>query len=199
MDDDASRHLTPERSGRSVAAVATDFELLDRWRDGEEEAGDVLLRRHFDSLCRFFRNKFDTGVEDLVQRTMLRCIEKQHQFRKQSSFRTYLFVIARNELCDRLRTQHRAPDMIDFSRVSLVDLGTTPSLSAARSERKRALEAAMRSLPLDFQIAVELTYWEHLSAPEVGEVLGVPANTVRSRLARARKALEHHLAELEAH
>jgi RNA polymerase sigma-70 factor (ECF subfamily) len=176
---------------------STDFELLDRWRAGDDDAGDDLLRRHFDSLCRFFRNKFDTGVEDLVQRTLLRCVEGRDQFRKQSSFRTYLFVIARHELCDRLRREHRSPETIDFSKASLVDLGTSPSLGAARNEKKRALQAALRSLPLDFQIAVELTYWEQLNATEVGEVLGVPANTIRSRLVRARKALEVHLAELE--
>lgn len=174
-----------------------DFELLDRWKDGDTAAGDELMRKHFDSLCNFFRSKVDIGVEDLVQDVMLRCVERREQFRGESSFRTYLFVIARRILLDRLRRDYRRGQPIDFSQVSLVDLGTTPSQAAAKADGRAALLLALRELPVDFQIAVELTYWESLSAPEVGRVLGVNANTVRSRLARARKALNAVLADLE--
>ncbi|MGH1346236.1 MAG: RNA polymerase sigma factor [Nannocystales bacterium] len=174
----------------------SDLQLLDRWRMGDDGAGDALLGRHFDSLCRFFRNKVEAGVDDLVQTTMLRCVEKRDQFRRHSSFRTYLFVIARNLLYDRLRSQHRAPQQLDFSAVSLRDLGTSPSKGVARNERKRALMVALQTLPLEFQIVVELTYWEGLNATEVGEVLGIPGNTVRSRLSRARKSLDAHLQDL---
>ncbi len=176
--------------------MASDLELLDRWRDGDDDAGDALLARHFDSLCRFFRNKVDSGVDDLVQATLLRCVEKRDEFRRHSSFRTYLFVIARNLLFDRIRRQRRSPEVLDFSQVSVRDLGTSPSLVAARNERKHALMLALQALPLDFQIVVELTYWEGLSAVEVGEVLGIPANTVRSRLVRARKQLDVHLQDM---
>lgn len=178
--------------------VSSDFELLDRWRGGDEDAGDELLGRHFDSLCRFFRNKVQSGVDDLVQSTLLRCVEKRDQFRQASSFRTYLFAIARNLLYDELRKARRSPEALDFSQVSLRDLGTSPSLAAARNERKGALLDALAELPLEFQLVVELTYWEGLNATEVGEVLGVPSNTVRSRLSRARRSLDAHLAELEA-
>jgi RNA polymerase sigma factor (sigma-70 family) len=181
---------------RHCAGVAADLELLDRWRGGDDDAGDELLRRHFDSLCRFFRNKIDAGVDDLVQATLLRCVEKRDEFRQHSSFRTYLFVIARNLLIDRLRRQQRSPEVLDFSQVSVRDLGTSPSLAAVRNERKHALMLALQALPLDFQIVVELTYWEGLNAAEVGEVLGIPANTVRSRLARARKTLDVQLQDL---
>lgn len=174
-----------------------DFELLDRWKDGDTAAGDELMRKHFDSLCNFFRSKVDIGVEDLVQDVMLRCVERREQFRGESSFRTYLFVIARRILLDRLRRDYRRGQPIDFSQVSLVDLGTTPSQAVAKADGRAALLLALRELPVDFQIAVELTYWESLSAPEVGRVLGVNVNTVRSRLARARKALNAVLADLE--
>lgn len=177
--------------------MSEDLELLDRWRDGDADAGDALLRRHFESLFRFFRNKVESGVDDLLQATMLKCIEKRDQFRGQSSFRTYLFVVARNVLCDELRKRQRSPKAMDFSQVSLADLGTTPSKAIARDERKRLLTEALHTLPLDFQIAVELTYWENLNATEVGEVLGIPANTVRSRLVRARRRLDTHLQALQ--
>ncbi len=180
-----------------LPTVSGDVELLERWRGGDEDAGDALLRRHFDSLCKFFRGKVNSGVDDLVQETLLRCVERIEQFRGEASFRTYLFVIARRLLLDRLRRESRRPERVDFSVVSLVDLGTTPSRAVARDEGRAALMNALRQLPVDFQIAVELTYWENLTATEVGRVLDVNANTVRSRLVRARKALDGHLRALE--
>ncbi len=178
--------------------MTEDLQLLERWREGDDDAGDQLLSRHFDSLCRFFRNKVDSGVDDLVQATLLRCVEKRDQFRQHSSFRTYLFVIARNLLYDRLRQRRRSPEALDFSQVSLRDLGTSPSMAAARNERRHALLLALQELPLEFQLVVELTYWEGLNATEVGEVLGIPSNTVRSRLSRARRSLDAHLQDLVA-
>ena len=74
-----------------------DFETLDRWRAGDRAAGNELLRRHFDGLYRFFRNKVDEGVDDLIQRSFLACVESKDRFRKQASFRTYLFTVARHE------------------------------------------------------------------------------------------------------
>jgi len=176
--------------------MATDLELADRWRDGDEAAGEELLERHRPSLLRFFSNKVTSGAEDLVQQTFLRCVERKEQFRRDASFRTYLFVVARNLLVDRLRKQTRRPDAVDFAEVSLADLGTSPSSAVARDERHRALLEALEKLPLDFQIAVELTYWEGLNATEVGEILGVSPNTIRSRLVRARTALDAHLPDL---
>ena len=78
--------------------------------------------------------------------------------------------------------------------MSLVDLATSPSRVVARDEEHLALVSALRTLPVDFQIAIELTYWEGLNASEVGEVLQVPASTVRTRLTRARRLLLKRLA-----
>ena len=173
-----------------------DCTLLERWANGNAEAGETLLRRHFESLYRFFANKTDRDVEDLLQTTLLRCVEKREQFRAQSSFRTYLFTIARNLLIDRMRERYGPRGAIDFAEVSMVDLGTTPSEAVVRDERKKALHTALRSLPLDYQIPLELAYWEDLNATEIGEVLDVPPATVRTRLKRARKRLEEHLRAL---
>ena len=66
---------------------------------------------------------------------------------------------------------------------------------AARQEQRHLLHA-LRTIPLEQQILLELAYWEELTGPELGEVLGVPANTVRSRLSRARDALAAALARI---
>ena len=172
-------------------ADATDLDLLDAWRGGDARAGNLLFRRHFAALSRFFRNKVDVGVEDLIQATFLACVEGRDRFREASSFRTYLFAIARNLLYAYYRRQHRA---VDFVQTSVVDLGASPSGPLGRREEAAALLRALRAIPLEFQVVLELTYWEDMKAPEVAEVLAVPANTVRGRLSRARAALRQALA-----
>lgn len=171
-------------------SVATDVDLLDAWRGGDVRAGDVLFRRYFAQLSRFFRNKADFGVEDLIQSTFLACIESRDRYRETSSFRTYLFGIARHHLYAHYRRQQRA---VDFSQTSVVDLGASPSGPLSRREETATLLRALRSIPLEYQIVLELTYWEGLKGPEIAEILEVPANTVRGRLSRARAALRQAL------
>lgn len=170
--------------------AAPDLDLLDAWRRGDARAGNVLFRRYFPQLSRFFRHKADTGVEDLIQATFLACVEGRDRFREASSFRTYLFGIARHQLYAHYRRQHRA---VDFAQTSVIDLGASPSGPLRRREDTAVLLRALRAIPLEFQIVLELTYWEGMKAPEVAEILEVPANTVRGRLSRARAALRQAL------
>src|SRR5262245_60999657 len=81
-----------------------DLALLNRWRDGDRAAGEALFARHFDGLYRFFEHKTGGDADDLTQRTFLACVRSRDQFRGASSFRTYLFAIARHELYAHLRT-----------------------------------------------------------------------------------------------
>jgi hypothetical protein len=68
--------------------VRADDELLEAWRAGDLSAGNALFARHFDSLCRFFRNKVSGEIDDLIQRTLLACLEGQRSFRGDASFKT---------------------------------------------------------------------------------------------------------------
>lgn len=174
------------------STAPSDTDLLDAWRGGDVRAGDVLFRRYFAQLSRFFRNKADVGVEDLIQSTFLASVAGRDSFREASSFRTYLFAIARHNLYAHYRRQGRE---IDFVQTSVVDLGASPSGPLTRREEAAALLRALRAIPLEFQIVLELTYWEGMKGPEIAEVLAIPANTVRSRLARARDALRRALAD----
>ena len=74
----------------------------------------------------------------------------------------------------------------------------SPSEHVALREEQRLLLAALRRLPLDLQITLELYYWEHLPVADIAAVLGVPDGTVKSRLARARDGLRRRIAELAA-
>ncbi len=167
-----------------------DYVLLDAWRAGDRNAGDKLLRRHFDSLYCFFRNKVDTGMDDLIQRTFLALVKAKDQFRKQSSFRTYLFTVARHELYRHYRQLKRQRAAVDLAAQSVEDLGTSPSRLLARHKEQQILLAALRKIPVDLQIAIELHYWEGFSTSAIADVLGIPHGTAKSRLRRAREALE---------
>ncbi len=180
--------------------VGDDVELLRRWHGGDKTAGNELFARHFPALRRFFRNKVGhEEAEDLIQRTMLETVRSAPSFRGEASFRTFIFTIARRELCHHIRRKHRKGGEadLDFSVSSLEALGTSPSgLAAQRQDHQRIL-AALRAIPLDFQITLELHYWEQLEAKELAEVLGIAPGTVRSRLHRARAALRELLESRE--
>ncbi len=166
-----------------------DRELLAQWREGDANAGNRLFERHFDSVYRFFRNKLPMHADDLVQQTFLACVRSRDAFREGATFRTYLFTVARSKLYDELRRRSSRP-AADFGDTSLVDLGVSPSAKIAGKEEYRAALAALRQLPLDLQIAVELYYIEGLRGPELASALEIPEGTVRSRLRRALDKLK---------
>ena len=169
-----------------------DLQLLGAWREGDREAGDRLLRKYAGSLRRFFHNKVDREVDDLVQRTFLDCTKAKETFEGRASFRTLLFVLARRQL---IRFYERAGrhDVADIEALSVEDLGTSPSRIVAREQEHTLLLAALRRIPLELQTAVELHYWEGLTTAELAEVLEIPQGTVKSRLRRAREALAEQL------
>lgn len=182
----------------STPAPDSDFELLQAWRDGDVQAGEDLFARHFEGLCRFFRNKISEGVDDLIQRTFLLLVERRDQFEGRSSFRTYLFVVARNELYRELGTRRRAAEKFDPLEVSVVEISPSPPSVMARKREERALLEALRRIPLEHQVTLELYFWEEMTAGAIGEVLEVPEGTVRTRIRRARALLAQELASLEA-
>jgi len=170
-----------------------DLALLAAWKGGDAGAGDRLLAGHFDGVLRFFRSKLGDDVEDLVQRTFLDLLEAVADDQP-LSFRAYLFTIARRRLLDHLRARYRPnADLALVTSLSVADLGTSPSGIVARGQQERALLAALRTLSVDHQVALELAYWEDLSGREIAQVLGIAEHTVRSRLARARDALREAL------
>lgn len=176
--------------------VRTDDELLAAWRDGDRKAGNELFQRHFESVRRFFVNKVDREIEDLVQRTFTGCVESRERFEGRSTFRTFLFAVAHNVLREHFR-QKRRDARVDDDERSVVDLGAGPSSLLADRREQRLLLEGLRRIPISFQVALELYYWEKLTGAELGEVLGVPENTARSRLRRAKELLSAALETIE--
>lgn len=174
--------------------VPSDGELLAAWKAGDEEAGQALVQRHMRPLYGFFNSKMTRDVEELIQRTWLACLESVESFRGEGSFRGWLFGIARHELYDHFRRVQREP--IDFGSQSAAALDPSPSRVSAKRQELALMLAAMRSIPLDYQIALELYYWEGLTSTELADALGIPAGTVRSRIRDARAALTAAMAKL---
>jgi RNA polymerase sigma factor (sigma-70 family) len=166
-----------------------DHELLDRWRAGDAASGQQLFERHFDSIYGFFETKCAHEADELVQATFLACLRAKQQFRKESSFRTYLFTIARNELYRVLRGRQRDGERLDFELSSIADLVSTPGTRMARNQEHRMLLEALQRLPVEQQTLLELHYWEEMDIAALAEIFESPAVTIRTRLHRARKAL----------
>ncbi len=174
--------------------MATDFELLDAWAAGDKRAAKLLIDRHFDAVFRFFRNKLGSeGVDDLVQDTFIACIEARERFRREASFRTFVFATARNVLLEHFRKSRRRGDPLDPEVVSVIDLAPGPSTVAVQKAEQRLMLEALRALPLDYQIALELYHWEELSGPELAVVLGISEAALRSRLHRAKLELRKQI------
>ncbi len=180
---------------------SSDAELLGRWRDGDRRAGEALFDRYFDALYRFFRGKVGVAADDLVQRTLLACLNKASTLREDAAFRGFLFGIARFELLHYFREQGRARarELDAGSEVarSLADLDPSPSQVLVQGAERKALARALRKLPLDLQLVLELTYWEHLTSAEVAQALGIAEGTVKSRIRRAREGLVRLLEQQE--
>lgn len=174
----------------------TDRDLVRAWAAGDEVSGNQLVRRHFDSVARFFRSKVDDSAADLIQRTFLGCLEARHRLEKVESFKAYLLGIARLQLMEHLRKRHREDKRLQQMEVSLHDLGSAPVRAVAMREEQKILLAALRRLPLAIQMALELYYWEQLAEKEIAAVLDIPQGTVKSRLHRGREMLREHIADL---
>jgi RNA polymerase sigma-70 factor (ECF subfamily) len=178
-------------------ATTSDADLLEAWRSGDIAAGEALFERHFESVHRFFANKvWSDEVDDLVQEAFMGCVRGQD--RVTVGFKAYLFGVARKQLLkhrDRWRRDHPKEDY-ETGRVAALD--ATPSQLAVAAEEQRLLLRALRRLPLDLQIALELFYWEEMRSADIAQVLGIPHGTARSRLRRARDLLREVLDRLEA-
>ena len=173
-----------------------DLELLERWRAGDSRAGQDLFARHFSDIYRFFEYKVGADADELAQRTFMACITARDRFRGSSSFRTYLFAIARNQLYTFLRRLPRA-EHVDFEQTSIVDLMPSLGSQLGRARDIERLRLALVSLPAEQQLLLELHYWHELDADSLADVFESTPGAIRVRLLRARRALRAQMAELE--
>ncbi|GAB4512409.1 MAG: sigma-70 family RNA polymerase sigma factor [Haliangiales bacterium] len=173
-----------------------DAALLDRWRRGDQVAGEQLFEAYYDTIERFFLNKVTSGVADLVQETFVACVEARDRVRDSSKFRSYLFSIAYNVLRAHLRRNYRGAREFNLDDMSVCDVNPGPGTVMTHQREQRLLLEALRSIPVEYQIILELHYWEQMITADIADTLALPLGTVRSRLRRARELLEQALSKL---
>jgi RNA polymerase sigma-70 factor (ECF subfamily) len=175
-----------------------DFELLRMWAAGHAASGDLLARRYYPNVRRFFDSKVPTDAEDLTQRTFLACAENIGAYRGDASFKSYLFGIARNQLLGHLRTSKIRDDIKRRKWTSGPSVSTRTSISmiVANRQEHHLLLLAYAKLPTEQQIAIELYYWEDMNSTEIAAALDIPVSTVTTRLSRARSGLRDAVIEL---
>ncbi len=178
-----------------------DWQLLEAWRGGDAASGEALLGRYLGLLTHFFRNKVSNpeDVADLISETMLACTRARDQVRDTAAFRSFLFSAAMNMLRRHFRKKaKRERELGDFAHICIGDPGDPRSMASLVSlkEEGRLLVRALRRLPLEQQIVLELSYIENLSGAEIARLLGIPRPTVYTRLRRGTEKLRAVMAEM---
>jgi RNA polymerase sigma-70 factor (ECF subfamily) len=182
-----------------------DQRLLRAAREGDGPALEQLLTRHQPRIygfgLRLCRDPEDAA--DVLQETLLAMARSVHDFRGASSLSTWLFTIARSFCIKKRRRSKFAPRTVvslealpDAERERLVAAVASPEETAANRELGAALERAIASLGPAHRDVLVLRDVEGLSAPEVGEVLGLSPEAVKSRLHRARLSVRDRLSPL---
>jgi RNA polymerase sigma-70 factor (ECF subfamily) len=168
--------------------------LLQAWQQGDKRAGEVLFERYYGVLVRFFANKVAGDPLDIIHETFLGCISGLP--RLQQSFRSFLFGVAYNQLKKYYERQRMDAQRFDPASQSAADLAPGPGTMVARGVEQQLLLDALRRIPVQHQVVIELFYWEELTSAEIGEALELPDGTVRTRLRRARVLLEQALRQV---
>lgn len=170
------------------------------WIEGDREAGRALVRRHYTSLFLFFHARVDAdSAADLVQETFETLCAKRMDFRGDSTVRTWLFGIARFKLAAHLRQPARCREELVAFDDDFVPVASSRSLGSILFQRSREslLVRAMRELPFDDQVLLELKEYEGMTARQMAEVFAVPAGTIATRLRRARQRLGEIVARID--
>jgi RNA polymerase sigma-70 factor (ECF subfamily) len=176
--------------------LADDVSLLARLRAGESRAFEELVTRYqhriFGVALRMLGSRAE--AEEVAQDTFLRAHRALGEFRGEARLGTWLYAIASRLCLNRLASgprRHERSDELALSRIPAADDDAVAALE--RDELQAALHEAIAALPEDRRIVVVLRDLEGLSYEEIGEVLGLPLNTVRTRLHRARGDLKSKL------
>ena len=162
--------------------------------DGDRDALDRLLRRHADRLhavCRRVMGN-DADAADALQEAMLSIVRGLARFDGRSAFSTWAYRVATNACLDELRRRRRRPEPVDDE---VLDVGASSgAIDPLEQVGARAdIDAALALLAPEFRVAVVLRDLVGLDYAEIGDILGAPPGTVKSRIARGRAALADRL------
>lgn len=181
--------------------MASDWELLERWRQSDAGAAETLIDRYYAPMRRFFANKVATAheAEDCVHETFTACVEGRDRIRDELRFRSYIYAIAQNVLRRYIAKKgKREREVADFASICVNNVAPSMTSIMARRREEMLVVAALRELPIEQQIVLELYLFEDLSGSEIAELLDVPEGTVRGRIRLGQDRLKRQIAELSS-
>ncbi|MDH5633636.1 MAG: RNA polymerase sigma factor RpoE [Gammaproteobacteria bacterium] len=186
----------------------TDVDLVRRTRRGEQAAFNLLVLKYQHRVsklvARFIHDSYE--VEDVVQEAFIKAYRAIGNFRGDSAFYTWLYRIAVNTAKNHLVNSGRRPpgtDM-DFTDVENMAMGSplaeiaTPEKCMLADEIARTVQDVIGGLPEELRIAISLREFEGLSYDDIAGLMDCPVGTVRSRIFRAREAIDEKLRPLLA-
>jgi RNA polymerase sigma-70 factor (ECF subfamily) len=186
-----------------MTAEIPDLTLVQRVQQGDRRAFDQLVLRYqhkvLKLVMRYMRNHAE--AEDIAQEAFLKAYRAIHSFRGDSAFYTWIYRIAINTAKNALVAAKRRPLDYDLDlqdpeqneRNGRLRDEATPESLLLTEEIRETVDAAIGALPEDLRRAVVLREYEGLSYEEIAAVMACPVGTVRSRIFRAREAIDRQL------
>jgi RNA polymerase sigma-70 factor (ECF subfamily) len=184
----------------------TDQQLVRRVQEGDRTAFDLLIRKYQHRVLKLVGRFVSDAAEaeDVAQEAFLKAYRALPSFRGESAFYTWLYRIAINTAKNALVSNRRRPvdfdldlqDPEQYDRHARLKEGDTPEGVLLTEEIRRTVSEAMEQLPEDLRTAIVLRELEGLSYEEIAEAMDCPVGTVRSRIFRAREAIDRRLKPL---
>lgn len=173
-----------------VAQATSDDMLLESIADGNRTAMHILYCRHNVRVYRFILRivRDATAAEDLVSQVFLDVWRTAGQFQGRSQVSTWLLSIARFKALTAMR-QRRFEDIDQEDVRQIPDDSDTPETSLDRSDTSAILRACVQKLSPAHREIINLIYYHEKSVEEVGQIIGIPQSTVKTRMFYARKQL----------
>ena len=180
--------------------MESDSQLVARARDGDQLAFAELVGRYsarvFQLAVSILGREFVPEAEEVAQEVFLKVHHAIRTFRGESEFSSWIYRIAFNQAVNlKERVRFSRPHADETALLSAVTPEPGPDRLIETAQRDRALAECIQTLPEVYQSALRLYYWLGAGVGEVSELLGVPENTVKSYLHRARQLLRTMLRE----
>ncbi len=183
--------------------VDGDAQLVARAQLGDQQAFAELVRRHSPRVFRLavsiLGREFIPEAEDVAQEVFLKVHRALASFRGESAFSSWIYRITFNQAVNlKTRVRFRSPHADDTVLDRIESSQPGPDRQAETAERDQALAECIEALPEVYQSALQLHYWLDAGISEIAELLGIPENTAKSYLYRARQLL-HGMLKQKGH